>query len=179
MCYKLEWTGENGETGEVLSGPDARWHESILTWHTLFRGEVQDLRLCPESWITDPYEDWKPVSLLPPMETDYQWQDCPGDRIIRWLAPKQLKETENERLYDAGENISGWVVLEDQNEAGEEIHVRLSEALNADGDLDETYRHGQHLDVISDGKNRHNVFAKISNNCARHRKGREDFFRNT
>jgi len=154
LCYRIEWEDAQGNHGEILSGPDARWHDSIVTEYNFFRGEKQDLNQCPADWMTAPYDTWQPVEILPPMETEYQLQDCPADTIIRQLTPRLIKSTPQARLYDAGENISGWVVLEDESKKGEEIHVLVSEDLNECGHLHPRYQHQQHLDVISDGNRR-------------------------
>lgn len=60
--------------------------------------------------------------------------DAPPDRIIRRIKPKLLSEQDGKAIYDAGENISGFVVLESCAGYGEEVHIRFAENLQ-DGAL--------------------------------------------
>ena len=76
---------------------------------------------------------WYPVRLLPPLETTLMEQNCPADRVVRTLTPR-LVSGGVRRIYDCGENITGYVVLRTQGEAGEEILVRHSEELAPAGD---------------------------------------------
>ena len=154
LCYRLTWEDEAGNCGEILSGPDARWHKSEIYECDFTRGEKQDLRNCPEDWSTADYSAWEPVSLLEPLDTDYLFQNCPADKIIRRIKPRLLKEVGDERLYDAGENITGWAVIRDESEEGENIQIRFSEEIDTLGNLHEKYMHRQYFDVISDGKGR-------------------------
>lgn len=154
LCYRMEWMDAEGNRGEALSGTDAKWMPGIVETCEFFQGEKQDLRKCPENWPVADAADWEDTVILPPLETQYQYQDCPADRIIRQITPRFLRETAQGKLYDAGENISGWVVLKDQSASGDEIAVRFSEMLDEAGNLHATYMHQQYLDVISDGTGR-------------------------
>ncbi|MDY3279157.1 MAG: family 78 glycoside hydrolase catalytic domain [Eubacteriales bacterium] len=155
LCYRIEWTDEKGMAGEVLSGTDVKWHPGIVAEYNLFKGETQELsRLAPD-WTSAPAsEGWLPAQLLPEMDTCFQPQDCPADRIVRQIIPRMLRNEDGVRLYDLGENITGWVVLQDQGQAGAEISVEFGEDLNAAGDMDGRFMHGQFFRVISDGRGR-------------------------
>lgn len=76
---------------------------------------------------------WYPVRLLPPLETTLMEQNCPADRVVRTLTPRLVCGGVR-RIYDCGENITGYVVLRVLGEAGEEILVRHSEELAPAGD---------------------------------------------
>lgn len=154
LCYRIEMTGGDGSAAEAASGPEARWAQSYVTTSDFIHGERHDLRLLPEDWTTADCRDWKPVSLLAPMDTDYQLQDCPADRIIRRIKPKLVNRFPGCDVYDAGENVTGWVELVDQSAAGEEVSLRFSENLSCCGALDEMYMHWQFFEAVSDGKGR-------------------------
>lgn len=154
LCYCIEMSNMLGEKQYAVSGEDARWLPGIVTEHNFFCGEKQDLRLHEDDWCVAPTENWKPVRVLENMETEYQLQDCPPDRIIRTIEPQYLCEYDGKRLYDAGENVTGWVMLRDQSAEGEAVHVDFSEALDAEGKLDIHYQQWQYFDCISDGQSK-------------------------
>lgn len=152
LCYRLTWEDAQGNTGEVLSGEDARWTQSHVTRCAFFKGEVQDLRMYDPAWMTADFSAWQAVTILEPMDTCYQLQDCPGDKIIRRITPRLVATFPNRRIYDAGENITGWVILRDEGNAGDAIEVDFSEDLIPTRSLDRTYMHDQHMRVTSGGK---------------------------
>ena len=152
VCYRITWTDEQGRTGEALSGADARWKQSPVTRCDFFRGEVQDLRMDDPEWTTADAADWQPVSLLAPLDTSYQVQDCPADKIIRTLTPRLVHRFPNRCIYDAGENITGWVILRDEGRAGDRIDVDYAEDLEPGGGLAPSYIHGQYLRATSGGR---------------------------
>ena len=154
LCYRIQWTGESGEQGEVCSGPQARWSQSMVEKCDFFCGEAQNLQLCGDDWPTADASEWPQVRVLEPLETDFQWQDCPGDRVVRRLVPREVRRFSDRIVYDAGENISGRVVLRDNGKRDEVVSVAFSEALTGDGALDERHGYGQYLRAVSDGRGR-------------------------
>lgn len=155
LCYRIVWETQDGQTGEVLSGPDAWQHPGFIRDYNFCKGEAQDLTALAPDWTTSPVgEGWEKAQVLPPMDTDYQLQDCPGDRIVRQVVPRLVKEQNGERLYDVGENTTGWVVLQDASKAGEEVSVIFTEDLTVAGDFDHRYKHDQFFRFVSDGRGR-------------------------
>lgn len=154
LCYRLILTDAKGNTHEILSGEDARWKQGEVISCNLFTGEKHDLNLCGEDWATQNAESWNRVRILPPMETEYILQDCPPDRVIRTIVPVQLGEGPRGKLYDLGENITGWVVLKDRSRKGETIEVRFGEMLDVRGQLESHYVHNQRWQIVSDGEGR-------------------------
>ena len=154
LCYRIVLTDAEGNTAEAVSGGDARWRQGEVVSCNLFRGEKHDLNVCPRDWMTMDYSGWNKVRILPPMETDYQLQDCPADRVERTIVPMLLQEGPRGKVYDLGENITGWVVLRDRSKKGEEIEVRFGEMLDARGQLESHYTHGQKWQTVSDGAGR-------------------------
>ena len=154
LCYRIRFTDAEGNTAEAVSGPDARWRQGEVISCNLFRGEMHDLNVCARDWMTADASDWSPVRILPPMETDYQLQDCPADRVARTIVPVLLSEGPRGKLYDLGENITGWVVLRDQSKKGEAIEVRFGEMLDVRDQLESHYTHNQKWQIVSDGTER-------------------------
>lgn len=77
---------------------------------------------------------WYPVRLLPPLETTLMNQTCPADRVMRTLTPRLVLEENGRRIYDCGENITGYVAVRTHGGAGKEIVVRHSEELTQSGE---------------------------------------------
>ncbi len=154
LCYRITLTDAQGRVTEAVSGPDARWRQGEVTSCNLFQGEKHDLNVCPPEWTTADPSSWNEVRILPPMETSYQLQDCPADRLQRTIVPMQLGNGPRGKLYDLGENVTGWVVLRDRSKKGETVEVRFGELLDVRGQLESHYTHGQKWQIVSDGAGR-------------------------
>ena len=151
LCYRMELTGADGTKTEVLSGPDARWAQGHVTRDWFYAGEIHDLRLHPQDWTTAPFEHFEQVRILDAMDTEYLLQTCPGDRVTEVIAPRVLKRTDTETVYDATKNLTGHVVLKCLGNAGDIARVRFSELLDENGMPHEDYGYGQFFEVIMDG----------------------------
>lgn len=60
-------------------------------------------------------------------DAEFCLQDFPADRIARTIKPTLIYEQANRRIYDCGENITGYPVLKTAAVTGNEIVVRYSE----------------------------------------------------
>ncbi len=154
LCYRIIMTDSQGKTTEAVSGGDARWMQGEVISCNLFQGEKHDLNVCRPDWMTAGASAWNAVRILPPMETEYLFQDCPADREERSIVPMLLSEGPRGKLYDLGENITGWVVLRDRSKKGEAVEVRFGEMLDTRGQLESHYTHGQKWQIVSDGAGR-------------------------
>ena len=154
LCYRIILTDSKGNTTEAVSGDDARWQQGEVVSCNLFRGEKHDLNICAEGWMTADASGWNKVRNLPPMDTEYQLQDCPSDRVIRTIVPMKLGEGPRGKIYDLGENVTGWVILKDLSSKDETIEVRFGEMLDVRGQLESHYMHNQKWQIVSDGTGR-------------------------
>ncbi|MDR3313952.1 MAG: glycoside hydrolase family 78 protein [Oscillospiraceae bacterium] len=157
LCYRIE-LAEPGGSRDVLSGEALRWKASHITRSEVLEGETHDLRLNTPGWATAPLagDGWRPAETVEaPGGTAFYVQDCPGDAVTRRLAPKLLRREGDCAIYDAGENITGWLALRHHAAPGEEITIKYAEELDADGNLDATtYNHlniPRYDTFISDG----------------------------
>lgn len=89
----------------------------------LFLGDVIDTRmfLAPLPRTQTYLYDASQLGTLIP-------QDCPRDRVIRTILPRSL----GNRLYDVGENISGWIQLRVKGQSGERLTIYHSEEIRND-----------------------------------------------
>ena len=154
LCYRIVLTDALGGQAEVLSGEDARWTQGEVIACNLFSGERHDLNVLEEGWTTADASCWNRVRILEPMDTVYQLQDSPADRVERTIRPVLLSEGPRGRLYDLGENTTGWVILRDRSQKGETVEVRFGEMLDTRGLLSGYYTHRQCWQIVSDGGGR-------------------------
>ena len=157
LCFALRVTLKNGETVEILSGDWLKWTKSPIVWYGFYNGEAQDYnKIRLDGWDTVGFTggEWADVQTVPAPETDYYIQDCPADKVIRYITPKFVRETENGFVYDCGENISGTPVLRAKNNFSEKITLKCGERLNGDGTLDDKTTHWQNSEFITDGTER-------------------------
>lgn len=150
LCFRLTYTDETGDH-EVLSDESMRCGRSFVLDATMLLGERHNYFEEQEGWMTADYDDrfWPTSFLAKAPKTEFYIQECPADREIRSLTPKFLGERNGARLYDAGENISGYVVL--QSKGGDHVgdaSVVMSEELLEDGTLDQYRGYGQKLEYI-------------------------------
>ena len=136
LRYELTLTTEEGEEIFLESDSSTLWTESEILENNLFYGETHDLSRLRPGWSAPgaSLDGWRPAMPVHAPETELTEQHCPPDRVIRKISPVLLGEWGGRRLYDCGENITGWVEMRCFGKAGEEVAVRHSELLNAAGD---------------------------------------------
>ncbi len=149
FCYKIE-----SESGVFFSDTSVKWCDSPITEYAFTKGEKQDYTkhgYCGECASDDAGWQNTVEAVLP--ETEYYIQDCPNDKIIRTAECRKILEADAYDVYDAGENITGWVVFR-CGEKGKKITVTVSEELDSNGDLHEKWVHRQESEYICDGTDR-------------------------
>lgn len=97
---------------------------------------------------------WKNAVLAKPLDTDYQFSDCPADRVCEVLGVTETAKGEGYAVYDCGKNISGYPVLKLSGKEGEKVTVVFSEEPTADGDINQDYIHDQKAVFVCDGTQR-------------------------
>ena len=135
LHFELTLEEEDGTERFLESDPETLWTESHIVENNLFYGETQDFRKYREDWAMPGIDlnGWHPSLPCDAPETELEEQDCPFDRVVRRIVPKLLFEQGEFRLYDCGENISGWVDVRCPASEGTEITVLHSENLGEDG----------------------------------------------
>jgi len=156
LCYNIVLTDAYGNKYEYFSNGSEKWIFSPLKRCDFFCGEEQDWsRAVPDGWNELGFDDtdWNEVKIIDPPESDYYLSDCPADKIIRRIKPRIVKITPEKKLYDIGENISGLPVFTCPGEPCT-VEMRLSEALDENGNLSDRYSHGQKSVFHTDGSGR-------------------------
>lgn len=149
LTFCLELTAPDGSTRQIVSGDWLRCCPGYITQTNLYLGERQDLRRLPrafaeamapalgagiQSRAENTPDETFPVRPLPPLETVLEEQQCPTDRVERTLTPQLVLDDGKRRVYDNGENITGFVAVCTHGKPGEEITLRHSEELTPQGD---------------------------------------------
>ena len=134
LCYKVS-QGEN-----IISKSDEalKWRKSFVTRASVYYGEDQDARLGDYDFSQDFCTDgWKNVDIAKRPLAVLNEQDCIPDKITRTLTPKCIYRKGSYAIYDIGENVAGYPVVEFSEEAwnGETCTMRFAEVLNSDGSL--------------------------------------------
>ena len=160
VCFRINIEFEDGEHQEILSGEDCRWHESFLIESGIFH-ESQDERREIVDFSEIEYDDsrWNKVCIAQiPNEAEFRLNECPNNKIIRYVKANCIKRTEEYAIYDLGENITGFPILQSENvQEGDTIFCVYSEALDLNGELNEFHSYDQNTSFVSDGRKIHHL----------------------
>ena len=160
VCFRLKIEFEDGSKQEIFSDEDCRWQESFLIEGGIFH-ESQDERKEIIDFSEIDYDDlhWNKVCIAQtPNESEFRLNECPVNKIIRYVKANCIKRTEEYAIYDVGENITGFPILESEGvQSGDTIFCVYSEALDENGELNEFHSYNQNTPFISDGRKTHNL----------------------
>ncbi len=116
-CFDLYLTDPNGTTRIICSDGTENGYVYPILHCGIFSGELWDTRMFA-----------KPLPKTEVKVCEYhtdrlELQTCPRDRVIRTICPKEIAPS----VYDAGENITGRVVLKVKGESGAKITLQYAE----------------------------------------------------
>jgi alpha-L-rhamnosidase len=135
LIFQLEIDYRDGTKQFVCSDKSWKISEGPIRKNGIFTGEVYDARLELGNWIDARYDDgnWRNALEVQAPAGQLQSQLAPPDRIIREIQPKFLsKGTSGNYLFDAGEMISGWVLIKVHGQRGDTVRIRHIEELGGD-----------------------------------------------
>ena len=148
LCYKIT----NGKN-EIYSDGNIKWREGSIYDTNFTEGEKHDYLKADycDGWENADYDDslWAYTTEVKAPESEYYIQDFNSDRIIRTVYPRLISETDEWRLYDLGETVTGWPIIKCDTK-GEKVLVRMAERIK-ENVLDISYLHGQHFEFTADG----------------------------
>ncbi len=123
-----------------VSDKNVKYKKSFITRSNIYHGEEQDLRIGGFDFSIFDIDDesLKESDEVKNPEAILTEQDCPEDRVIRTITPECIFERGSYKVYDLGENVSGYPVIKfsEKSHIGERCTIRFSEELNEDGSLD-------------------------------------------
>lgn len=150
-------TGETEDRSfDMVSSEKDLIHSSFVKDYNLLFTETHDyLRGNPDMFLKE-YDDsqWEHAVKTAPVDTDYQFTDCPADGVCEILSPIEIGRSRKGIIYDCGKNISGYPIIELHAQKGEGVQVLFSEELKEDGTLDMKHSYGQKLVIESEGTRR-------------------------
>ncbi len=155
LCFCVT---QNRET-VAESDSSVYWKKSFITRQNIYFGEKQDLRLGGYDFGNTVWDKTN-LKFAAPSDAPasvFSRQDCPEDKIIRKITPRLIFKKGDYAIYDLGENVSGFPVVDlYSSEPDEVITLRFSETLDSDGALDFSSTGGnsriQREEYIHDGK---------------------------
>ena len=128
--YSAELREKDGTVFTLLSNGSETFEPTEVVFSNLFLGETQDARLAGKP------EKAEPVRVVPAPKSRLMLQQCPPDRVVRTIVPKLIFAADGKKIYDAGENVSGWARVRARGKSGDIISLRFSEELTPSGEPD-------------------------------------------
>jgi alpha-L-rhamnosidase len=127
--------------GKLLLQSDERWRcntKSPVIYNQLRSGEHFDARLYDPAWTSVNFDDqhW-PYAIKDdsPPRGCFRRCDCEPIRECGEFKAKNMIEVDDGVIFDLGQNISGYVRIRVQQDAGDLISIRYAEQLNEDNSL--------------------------------------------
>ncbi len=151
---------KGGRTETFCSGPEDRFAESYVGEYCFTFLESHDYTDFDDRVLSDPAWDKKTVEAkaAKPLETEYVFSDCPGDKVTEVITPKVINVCEKDgakcTVYDAEKNISAIPVVKILAKKGEKVTLAFSEEKTPDNMIDPRFMHRQTFTAVSDGKAR-------------------------
>ena len=156
LCYSI--SAFDGKSESVIkSDSGLKWAKSHIVKNDMIFGEEHDYTLYDENIFDAGFDDSLLSNVIPAKAplAEYCIQDCPADKVTRRIKPRLYATVADTKIYDNGENITGWVVMKG-GKSGEEIELYHTEDVNPDGTLNPDSFFGksrpQREIYISDGK---------------------------
>lgn len=133
-CFELTIIHNGFSICYVTDGTE-RAAASFIQENNLFYGETHDYSSfdfnCFKKGLS--MNEGTAVTVVPAPRAKIEEQHCPNDRIMRTLNPVIVSKKNGKVIYDATENISGFVTCVARSER---VIIRHAETLNEEGELD-------------------------------------------
>lgn len=150
--YRMQWFGHKKAIGQIqitytdgtseIIKTDESWKfsDGPIVFNCIYDGEIYDARLEQTGWSEAGFDDstWKRVTVFETPSARLESHTMPAIKVIQTIKPKELKPNANSRLFDMGQNFTGWVRIKVSGEKGAKIKIRFAEDINAYGTIDVT-----------------------------------------
>ena len=156
LCFRLEIITRGGERINIYSSDSVRWSRSaVFECDNFLCGETYDCRMEQSGWNMPGFNDegWKKTVSATIPKTEYEYMCSPADRIAGFRKPKLIYSDNVKKIYDVGENITGWAYISFDGSVKDEFTVRFSEELQGNGLCEENV-YGQYYRIIPNGVSR-------------------------
>ena len=134
---------------EYVSDESCRVGKSFVNGYMFSTHECHDYTEFAPCFGAD-FDDssWENAVLTEALETEYCDTECPADALAEVRTPMKVGEG---KVYDCGENTTGYPVIKINAPKGETVTVLFSEEITEDGKLDPEHMHNQKFAIVSDG----------------------------
>lgn len=142
LLLQLDVTLEDGRTLQVVSDPAWKFADSAITFDALRNGEHYDARLELPGWAAPDFDDtaWQQAVVVSPPGGVLERQIAPPCRVVETLAPvSSWSVVPGVRVFDLGQNITGWARIGVTGPAGSALTLRYGERLDADRRVDQKH----------------------------------------
>lgn len=158
LCYNITVEYKDGTIFNVVSDENCKYNASFLTNAGIFH-EDQDERKEIANFSDPQYNDetWFNAKSCDAPDAEYLINDCPPNRIIKYVAPKLIKQEGNTKTYALEENITGFPIVCGESARGDKIICTYGETLDDDLSVNEFHSYCQNTEFISDGRLTHNL----------------------
>lgn len=155
LCFKINIEYENGNKDCIFSDENVVYADGYVKESNVQVGEIQDYNGYDDSWFFETFDDslWKKSIITKIPDTELFYQDCPADKIIRHLSPVCIKEKDDIKIYDIGENITGYPILK-TNATDDIITIRYGELIDTNNELKIENTYHQRTIITNNGKAR-------------------------
>ena len=102
-----------------------------------YDGEVYDARMELDGWSEPGYNaaGWSAAQTMPAPVGTMRAEMVEPIRVVEDIKPISMERVGNQWVFDLGQNMVGWVRLQIDGKAGQQITVRHAEEINNDGTL--------------------------------------------
>ena len=139
LCeLRLEYA--DGHTETVASDGTWKTAPGPITFSSIYGGESYDSRLEQHGWSTFDFDDsqWKAAEVLAAPKGKLAPRTMPPIRFMQSLEPARVTRiSDNVRVYDFGQNMSGCVKLSATGPAGSEVRMVYGELLRDNGQVNQ------------------------------------------
>ncbi len=154
-AWRLAYGDDEGDHRIYSATDSVVWQDSFVKKSELIRGEDHDYNGWDEKLML-PGADLSGLEHVVPApapESNFEYSDCPADKVVRKITPTVVSTDAQGTLYDIGINTSGVPVLHFEKGDTSLVELSFSEELK-DGALDPFHTGRQSASTVNDGKER-------------------------
>ena len=136
LFFKMKVTYNDGSEDIIKSDSSWKYHESPITFNSIFGGEDYDANLEQKEWNTSGFEDatWKGVVLQEAPKGELQAQVTPPVIIQKKYKVKEVKQpVDGTYVFNMGQNLSGFPTIHVKGKQDQKIKLWVAESLKEDG----------------------------------------------
>ena len=136
LIARIRVTFRGGGALEIVTDGKWKWHPGPIVFSHVYGGEDYDARLEEMGWNRPGFDDggWEPALEVAGPGGRLVAQTNPDSRVMEVLLPVQTTEPRaGVRVYDLGQNFSGWPGITVRGRAGASLKMIPGELLGSDG----------------------------------------------